>query len=159
MDALQRLMQIVYMDSSHKYGVTKTMDAQTIDQIYVMKSQMSANASILPINDNARGEEDPKIAVAKMFRANEREVIAGETYETPVLEITVPSSRTIKTHIFSTSINNVVQWTPIQRFSLSAEMKSKPQPHQEAIVVPMTPDYAGTNIVPLFPTRALTHTA
>lgn len=157
MDALSRLTQILYMDSSHKYAVAKTMDAQTIDQIYTMKNQMSSNASILPINDNvSKKYEEPKYAVAGLFRDNEREVITGVVPQETAKVVTmhVPSAQKMKTNIFAASIRNIVQWSLADRFASSAKTKSTPLV-SEAVIIPMDePKYTG-NVRP-FKRKTLT---
>ena len=152
MDAL-RLFHMFYIDASHKKGVAETMTAEAINRLYVMKSETGMTASILPTNDNAHVQEIPRMTLLKSFRENERETIDNVVVQ-PVVD-TPLSSQKIKTYIFSNAVTQILQLTPIQNFTLSAEIKSKPV-RQEAAAIEMEPDYSGTNVVPLFPTRAYT---
>lgn len=150
-----RLLHTLYIDAAHKKGVAETMGAKDIAKLYDMKNETGMTHSILPINDNKHAEETPRLKLLQGFRETERQIIDNVVPTPAVVEMPL-SPYKIKTRIFSAAINQVVQVSPIHTFMLSAEIKSRPQLRPETVAIETDePDYAGTNVVPLFP-RALT---
>ena len=125
---VKRLAGIIWMDSSRKGNMVadENLSPEVIQNGFSITSQINHTMAILPANNNVLTDDARKLNVATDFRDTKLGIFDKEPLDLSDVYI-IPSPQKIKTNVFSSVVRNMLHWSPLERFSTAAKIKSEPR--------------------------------